>query len=58
MKYYKWTKGVQLRGNVDRLVCWAAENGLGQEATNHLSKLSTLTDLLATPKPQLIKVRL
>ena len=54
---FRWSRGVQLRGNLDLVEGWATDAGLGDEASAFLSKVSALADLLATPKLQLLQVR-
>ena len=54
-KYLRWSKGVQMRGNLDTLESWASDNGL-QVANTHLHKICGVADLLATPKVQLLQV--
>ncbi|XP_066291857.1 ras-interacting protein 1-like isoform X2 [Branchiostoma lanceolatum] len=54
-RFYKWQKGVQIRGNLDQLEGWAADAGLGEEAGRFLAKLSAAVDLLATPKVHLLQ---
>ena len=55
-RYFKWSRGAQLRGNLDALETWATGNNLQQEATGYLRKVNCLADLLATPKVQLLQV--
>ncbi|XP_077980052.1 ras-associating and dilute domain-containing protein-like [Glandiceps talaboti] len=55
-KFYKWSKGAQIRGNLDLLVSWTQEHGLHQEAATFLRTLSSAADLLATPKVQLLNL--
>eukprot|EP00058_Branchiostoma_floridae_P019538 XP_002605028.1 hypothetical protein BRAFLDRAFT_85170 [Branchiostoma floridae] len=54
-RFYKWQKGVQIRGNLDQLETWAADAGLGEEADKFMAKLSAAVDLLATPKVHLLQ---
>ncbi|XP_077865256.1 ras-associating and dilute domain-containing protein-like [Saccoglossus kowalevskii] len=53
-KFYKWSKGVQIRGNLDLIESWTQEHGLHDEAASFLKTLSTASGLLATPKVQLL----
>ena len=55
-QYYKWSRGAQLRGNLDTLEAWARSHDLSQEASAYLRKINCLADLLATPKVQLLQV--
>ncbi|XP_019614745.1 PREDICTED: LOW QUALITY PROTEIN: ras-associating and dilute domain-containing protein-like [Branchiostoma belcheri] len=54
-RFYKWQKGVQIRGNLDQLEGWAADTGLAEEAGKFMAKLSAAVDLLATPKVHLLQ---
>jgi len=54
--FYKWTKGVQMRGNLDVLEEWAQGNGLANQFDEYLAKFRSAVDLLATPKVQLLQV--
>ncbi|XP_030840208.1 ras-associating and dilute domain-containing protein isoform X1 [Strongylocentrotus purpuratus] len=51
-KFFKWSKGAQIRGNLDLLEMWIYEKDLKLQAS-FLQKVSMATDLLATPKLQL-----
>nr|XP_054763074.1 protein scribble homolog [Lytechinus pictus] len=51
-KFFKWSKGAQIRGNLDLLEMWIHEKDLKLQAS-FLQKVSMATDLLATPKLQL-----
>ncbi|CAH1794336.1 unnamed protein product [Owenia fusiformis] len=53
IRYYKWSKGALIRGNLDKLESWAADNNLQLEFQQHFKSFSTLCDLLATPKVHL-----
>ncbi|XP_070581241.1 ras-associating and dilute domain-containing protein-like isoform X2 [Ptychodera flava] len=55
-KFYKWSKGAQIRGNLDQIESWAQEHELMQEASTFLRTLSSAADLLATPKVQLLNL--
>ncbi|XP_064627342.1 ras-associating and dilute domain-containing protein-like isoform X2 [Lineus longissimus] len=52
-KYYKWSKGVQIRGNMDAIDGWASEHGMQEVADKYLGKIDSLANLLATPRVQL-----
>ena len=56
-KFYKWTKGVQMRGNLDVLEEWAQVNGLANQFDEYLAKFQSAVNLLATPKVELLQVR-
>ena len=56
MKYYKWELGVRIRGNLELIESWAADNDCMNQCTKHLEKISTLANLLATPRGQFAKV--
>uniref|UniRef100_A0AAY4EX72 Ras-associating and dilute domain-containing protein n=1 Tax=Denticeps clupeoides TaxID=299321 RepID=A0AAY4EX72_9TELE len=53
--YYQWSHGVQIRANLDTLMDWIHEAGLGELALECLSKLSTAVNLIATPKDHLLQ---
>ncbi|XP_022095522.1 ras-associating and dilute domain-containing protein-like isoform X2 [Acanthaster planci] len=53
-KFYKWSKGAQIRGNLDVLEAWIQDHSL-QDQAKFLIRVSMATDLLATPKVQLIQ---
>ncbi|XP_038064126.1 ras-associating and dilute domain-containing protein-like isoform X2 [Patiria miniata] len=53
-KFYKWSKGAQIRGNLDVLEAWVQDHGL-QDQSKFLTRVSMAIDLLATPKVQLIQ---
>ncbi|XP_033100429.1 ras-associating and dilute domain-containing protein-like isoform X2 [Anneissia japonica] len=53
-KFFKWSKGVQLRGNLDFIESWIQDQGL-EEISHFLGLISTAADLLATPKIQLMQ---
>lgn len=55
-KYYRWDKGVQIRGNLEEIECWANDNGFQEQAIMFLEKISALTNLLATTKTQMLQV--
>ncbi len=53
-KFYKWSKGAQVRGNLDILEAWLNDHDL-EELTKYLTRVSMVIDLLATPKVQLMQ---
>lgn len=57
MGFYQWSRGVQIRANLDLMVDWFQSMGLGQLATQFFQKLSAAVNLLATPKETLLQVR-
>lgn len=54
--FYQWSRGVQIRANLDLIIDWAHGVELGELALGCLSKLSTAVNLLATPKEHLLQV--
>ncbi|KPP78088.1 ras-associating and dilute domain-containing protein-like [Scleropages formosus] len=54
--FYKWSKGVQIRANLDLLMDWAQGAELGHLAVDFFQKLSAAVNLLATPKENLLQV--
>eukprot|EP00111_Clytia_hemisphaerica_P011167 TCONS_00032689-protein len=56
-KFYRWTKGVQMRGNLDLLESWAQSNHLKNQYEEYLAKFQCAVDLLATPKAQLLQIQ-
>ncbi|XP_073684250.1 ras-associating and dilute domain-containing protein-like [Garra rufa] len=56
--FYCWSRGVQIRANLDLLMDWAHGVGLGDLAHTYLLKLSSAVNLLATPKENLLQVLL
>lgn len=54
--FYQWSRGVQIRANLDLIMDWAHGVELGELALGCLSKLSTAVNLLATPKEHLLQV--
>ena len=52
---YKWSKGAQIRGNLDILEGWLQDHGLVDQL-QFLSHISMAVNLLATPKLQLMQV--
>lgn len=57
MGFYQWSRGVQIRANLDLMMDWFQSIGLGELATDFFQKLSTAVNLLATPKETLLQVR-
>lgn len=57
MGFYQWSRGVQIRANLDLMVDWFQSMGLAQLATQFFQKLSAAVNLLATPKETLLQVR-
>ena len=55
-KFYRWAKGVQMRGNLDAIEDWAESNNLKNQFAEYLAKFKCAVDLLATPKAQLLQV--
>lgn len=53
--FYQWSRGVQIRANLDLLLDWVQGVGLGELATDFFVKLSTAVNLLATPKENLLQ---
>ncbi|XP_063077870.1 uncharacterized protein radil2b isoform X2 [Engraulis encrasicolus] len=53
--FYQWSRGVQIRANLDLLMDWAHGVELGDLAQACLNKLSTAVNLLATPKEHLLQ---
>lgn len=55
--FYQWSRGVQIRANLDLMMDWFQSMGLGELATQFFQKLSAAVNLLATPKETLLQVR-
>ncbi|XP_015258152.1 PREDICTED: ras-associating and dilute domain-containing protein-like [Cyprinodon variegatus] len=53
--FYQWSRGVQIRANLDLLMDWAQNIGLGDIAGEFFQKLSAAVNLLATPKETLLQ---
>lgn len=53
--FYQWSRGVQIRANLDLLLDWIQSIGLGDLATDFFQKLSSAVNLLATPKETLLQ---
>lgn len=56
--FYQWSRGVQIRANLDLVIDWTQSVGLGDLAAEFFQKLSSAVNLLATPKENLLQVRL
>ncbi|XP_051530637.1 ras-associating and dilute domain-containing protein-like [Myxocyprinus asiaticus] len=54
--FYQWSRGVQIRANLDMLMDWAHGAGLSDLAHSYLLKLSSAVNLLATPKENLLQM--
>ncbi|XP_056871822.1 ras-associating and dilute domain-containing protein-like [Takifugu flavidus] len=53
--FYQWSRGVQIRANLDLMMDWFQSIGLGELATQFFQKLSAAVNLLATPKETLLQ---
>ncbi|XP_032392937.1 ras-associating and dilute domain-containing protein-like isoform X2 [Etheostoma spectabile] len=53
--FYQWSRGVQIRANLDLLMDWILSIGLGDLASEFFQKLSAAVNLLATPKETLLQ---
>ncbi|XP_039596461.1 RA_Radil_like and Myo5p-like_CBD_Rasip1 domain-containing protein [Polypterus senegalus] len=53
--FYQWSRGVQIRANLDLLLDWIQGIGLGDLALDFFQKLSAAVNLLATPKENLLQ---
>ncbi|XP_036394808.1 ras-associating and dilute domain-containing protein [Megalops cyprinoides] len=53
--FYQWSRGVQIRANLDLLMDWIQGTGLGDLASDFFHKLSSAVNLLATPKENLLQ---
>ncbi|XP_047213253.1 ras-associating and dilute domain-containing protein-like isoform X2 [Girardinichthys multiradiatus] len=53
--FYQWSRGVQIRANLDLLMDWVQNIGLGDLASEFFQKLSAAVNLLATPKETLLQ---
>ncbi|XP_037333200.2 ras-associating and dilute domain-containing protein-like [Pungitius pungitius] len=51
--FYQWSRGVQIRANLDLLMDWIQSIGLGDLANEYFQKLSAAVNLLATPRETL-----
>lgn len=55
--FYNWSRGVQMRANLDLLMDWLQNISLAHVAADFFQKLSAAVNLLATPKETLLQVR-
>ncbi|KAG7505385.1 ras-associating and dilute domain-containing protein-like isoform X2 [Solea senegalensis] len=53
--FYQWSRGVQIRANLDLMMDWIQSIGLGDLSTEYFQKLSAAVNLLATPKETLLQ---
>ncbi|KAJ8363763.1 hypothetical protein SKAU_G00125940 [Synaphobranchus kaupii] len=53
--FYQWSRGVQIRANLDLLMDWVQSVELGNLASDFFQKLSSAVNLLATPKENLLQ---
>ncbi|XP_072549998.1 ras-associating and dilute domain-containing protein-like isoform X2 [Salminus brasiliensis] len=53
--FYQWSRGVQIRANLDLLMDWTQSIGLSDLAVEFFQKLSSAVNLLATPKETLLQ---
>ncbi|XP_034568056.1 RA_Radil_like and Myo5p-like_CBD_Rasip1 domain-containing protein [Notolabrus celidotus] len=53
--FYQWSRGVQIRANLDLLMDWIQSVGLGELASEFFLKLSAAVNLLATPRETLLQ---
>ncbi|KAM3598954.1 uncharacterized protein V6R79_024667 [Siganus canaliculatus] len=53
--FYQWSRGVQIRANLDLLMDWIQSIGLADLAAEFFQKLSAAVNLLATPKETLLQ---
>ncbi|KAF6716827.1 Ras-associating and dilute domain-containing protein [Oryzias melastigma] len=53
--FYQWSRGVQIRANLDLLMDWIQSAGLADVASEFFQKLSAAVNLLATPKETLLQ---
>lgn len=53
--FYQWSRGVQIRANLDLLMDWIQSIGLADVANEFFQKLSAAVNLLATPKETLLQ---
>ncbi|XP_069779008.1 ras-interacting protein 1 [Narcine bancroftii] len=52
--FYQWTRGVQIRTNLDQVLDWTQTVGMADIASRYLQKLSTAVNLLCIPKTSLL----
>lgn len=53
--FYQWSRGVQIRANLDLLMDFTGSIGLSDVASEFFQKLSAAVNLLATPKETLLQ---
>ncbi|KAG7459379.1 hypothetical protein MATL_G00209930 [Megalops atlanticus] len=53
--FYQWSKGIQVRANLDLLMDWIQGAELGDLAAEFLQKVSAAVNLLATPRENLLQ---
>ncbi|CAB1422652.1 unnamed protein product [Pleuronectes platessa] len=53
--FYQWSRGVQMRANLDLLLDWAHAVGQGELALDHTNTLLSAINLLATPRKNLLQ---
>ncbi|XP_023691427.1 ras-associating and dilute domain-containing protein-like [Paramormyrops kingsleyae] len=53
--FYQWSRGVQIRANLDLLMDWIQGAGLADVADGFFQKLSSAVNLLATPRETLLQ---
>ena len=53
--YFKWSRGVQIRGNLDALESWLYQNSFQKVANEFLGQLNAAVNLLASLKAQLLQ---
>ncbi|XP_051570273.1 ras-associating and dilute domain-containing protein-like [Myxocyprinus asiaticus] len=53
--FYQWSRGVQIRANLDLLMDWIQSIGMADLAADFFQKLSSAVNLLATPKETLMQ---
>ncbi|XP_056326003.1 ras-associating and dilute domain-containing protein [Danio aesculapii] len=54
--FFCWSRGVQIRANLDLLLDWTEASGLSDLAQHFLLKLSSAVNLLATPRETLLQM--
>ncbi|KAG7247635.1 hypothetical protein CRUP_027514, partial [Coryphaenoides rupestris] len=55
LKDFLWSRGVQIRANLDLLMDCVQSAGLGELAAEFFQKLSAAVNILATPKESLLQ---
>ena len=53
--YFKWSRGVQIRGNLDALESWLYQNSFQKVSNEFLGQLNAAVNLLASLKAQLMQ---